>query len=114
MDDGGQRGRRLDGCGGVRDLGDRGAGGGHVCRRDTVRLPRRTREWYAVHIDGAEDLLGQVWNTGHWASLSPWLPLGRLRIPAGRSTVAVRAIDKVADGVMALHGVRLVPASYTS
>ena len=65
---------------------------------------------YTVRI-GAEDLLGQVWNTGHWASLSPWLPLGRLRIPAGRSTVAVRAIDKVADGVMVLHGVRLVPAS---
>ena len=66
---------------------------------------------YAVSIDGAEDLLGQVWNTGHWASLSPWLPLGRLHIPAGRSTVVVRAIDKVADAVMALHGVRLVPAS---
>jgi len=66
---------------------------------------------YAVGIDGAEYLLGKVWNTAHWASLSPWLPLGRVRIPAGRSTVAVRAIDKVADGVMALHGVRLVPAS---
>jgi hypothetical protein len=65
---------------------------------------------YGVHIDGAEELEGQVWNTGCWTSLSPWLPLGRLRIPAGRSTLAVRAIDKVADAVMDLHGVRLVPA----
>src|SRR5262249_25386035 len=66
---------------------------------------------YGVRIDGAEELQGQVWNTGCWTSLSPWLPLGRLRIPAGRSTLAVRAIDKVAHAVMNLHGVRFVPAS---
>ena len=64
---------------------------------------------YGVRIDGADELQGQVWNTGCWTSLSPWLPLGRLHIPAGRSTLAVRAIDKVADAVMDLHGVRLVP-----
>jgi hypothetical protein len=65
---------------------------------------------YGVRIDGADELEGQVWNTGCWTSLSPWLPLGRLRIPAGRSTLTVRAIDKVAHAVMNLHGVRFVPA----
>jgi hypothetical protein len=52
-----------------------------------------------------------VWNTGSWMALSPWLPLGRLRIPAGRSTLVVRAIDKVGHALMNLHGVRVVPAS---
>jgi hypothetical protein len=64
---------------------------------------------YGVRIDGAEELQAQVWNTGSWTSPSPWLPLGRLRIPAGRSTLAVRAIDKAAHGVMNLHGLRLTP-----
>jgi len=66
---------------------------------------------YGVRIDGAEEVQGQVWATGCWTSLSPWLPLGRLRIPAGRRTLAVRAIDKVAHAVMNLHGVRLAPVS---
>ena len=65
---------------------------------------------YGVGIEGADELQGQVWNTGSWASLSPWLPLGRLRIPAGRSTLVVRAIEKASDAVMNLSGVRLVPA----
>src|SRR5262249_32289698 len=66
---------------------------------------------YGVRIDGAEELQGRVWKTGCWTSLSPWLPLGCLRIPAGRRTLAVRAIDKVAHAVMNLHGVRLAPVS---
>jgi hypothetical protein len=65
---------------------------------------------YGVGIEGADELQGQVWNTGSWASLSPWLPLGRLRIPAGRSMLIVRAIEKASDAVMNLSGVRLVPA----
>ena len=65
---------------------------------------------YGVGIQGADELQGQVWNTGGWASPSPWLPLGRLRIPAGRSTLIVRAIEKASDAVMNLSGVRLVPA----
>lgn len=65
---------------------------------------------YTVGIEGAGALQGQVWNTGSWASLSPWLPLGRLRIPAGRSTLIVRAIEKASDEVMSLSGIRLVPA----
>jgi len=64
---------------------------------------------YGVRVDGAEELHGQVWNTGSRMSLSPWLPLGRLRMPAGRSTLTVRAIGQVAHAVMNLHGVRLVP-----
>ena len=66
---------------------------------------------YAVRLDGAEELQGRVWYTGSWMSPSPWLPLGRLRIPAGRSTLVVRAIDKIGHAVMNLHGVRLLPAS---
>jgi hypothetical protein len=64
---------------------------------------------YGVRIDDAEELRGQVWNTGCWTSLSPWLPLGRLQLAAGRSTLVVRAIDKVGDAVMDLHGIRLAP-----
>jgi hypothetical protein len=66
---------------------------------------------YCVRIDGADELHGRVWNTGSWMSLSPWLPVGRLRMPAGRSTLTVRATDGAARAVMNLHGVRLVPAS---
>jgi GDP-fucose protein O-fucosyltransferase len=64
---------------------------------------------YRVGIEGADELQGCVWNTGSWASPSPWLPLGRLRIPAGRSTLVVRAIEKASDAVMNLSSVRLVP-----
>jgi len=66
---------------------------------------------YGVRVDGAEELQGRVWNTGSWTSASPWLALGRLRIPAGRSTLVVRAIDKVGRAVMNLHAVRLVARS---
>jgi hypothetical protein len=67
---------------------------------------------YSVGIQGADALQGRVWNTGSWVSPSPWFPLGRLRMPAGRSTLIVRAIEKAADAeaVMNLSGVRLVPA----
>jgi hypothetical protein len=68
---------------------------------------------YAVGIDGADELTGHVWNTGGWAALSPWLPLGRLRIPAGRSTLIVRAIEKTSHAVMNLSGIRLVPTEMT-
>jgi hypothetical protein len=69
---------------------------------------------YAVGIEGADELQAQVWNTGGWASLSPWLPLGRLWIPAGRSRLVVRAIQKASDAVMNLSGIRLVPAELTA
>lgn len=64
---------------------------------------------YRVGIVGAEELQGLVWNTGSWASPSPWLPLGRLRVPMGRSTLIVRAVEKSSHAVMNLSGVRLVP-----
>ena len=64
---------------------------------------------YGVSVDGADEVQGQVRYTGSWMSPSPWLPLGRLRIPAGRSTLTVRAIDKVGHAVMNLHGIRVVP-----
>ena len=64
---------------------------------------------YGVGIEGAGELRGQVWNTGGWAALSPWIPLGRLRIPAGRSKLIVRAIEKNSYAVMNLSAVRLIP-----
>jgi hypothetical protein len=64
---------------------------------------------YRVGIEGADELQGQVWSTGSWVSLSPWLPVGRLRIPAGHSTLIVRATEKARDAVMNLSRVRLIP-----
>ena len=64
---------------------------------------------YRVGIAGGDELRGRVWYTGGWMSLSPWLPLGRIRIPAGRSTLIVRATEKASDFVMNLGGVRLAP-----
>ena len=49
-----------------------------------------------------------------WTSLSPWLSLGRLRIPAGRSRLIVRAIEKASYAVMNLSGVRLAPKKLTA
>jgi hypothetical protein len=69
---------------------------------------------YGVSIEGADELRGQVWNTGSWVSLSTWLPLGRLRIPAGRSTLIVRVLEKTAAAVMNLSGVRLIPVELTA
>jgi hypothetical protein len=69
---------------------------------------------YGVGICGGDELLGQVWNTGGWESLSQWLRLGRLRVPAGRSRLIVRAIEKDAHTVMNLFGVRLVPMESTA
>jgi hypothetical protein len=64
---------------------------------------------YGVGICEGDELLGQVWNTGGWESLSQWLRVGRLHVPAGRSRLIVRAIAKGAHTVMNLSGVRLVP-----
>ena len=64
---------------------------------------------YRVGMQGAIELRAAVWNTGAWASQSPWLALGRLHLRAGRSSLMVRAIDKAGHAVMNLSGVRLVP-----
>jgi hypothetical protein len=69
---------------------------------------------FGVGIYGGDELLGQVWNTGGWESLSQWLRLGCLHVPAGRSRLIVRAIEKDAYTVMNLFGVRLVPAEATA
>jgi len=64
---------------------------------------------YRVGIAGGDEFHGRVWHTGGWTSRSPWLPLGRIRIPAGRSTLIVRTTEKASDFVMNLSGVRLTP-----
>ena len=69
---------------------------------------------YAVGLGGSDELRAQVWATGGWNSLSPWIRLGRLRIPAGRSGLIVRAIEKDAHAVMNLSGVRLIPTESTA
>ncbi len=63
---------------------------------------------YRVGIEGAGELEGRVWNTGGWTSLSPWLPLGRLCVPAGRGRLTVRVTEKASGAMMNLSGVRLV------
>jgi hypothetical protein len=69
---------------------------------------------YGVGICGGDELLGQVWNTGGWESPSQWLRLGQLHVPAGRSRLIVRAVEKDAHTVMNLFGVRLVPTEATA
>ena len=69
---------------------------------------------YSVGICGGDELRAQVWNTGGWESLSQWLRVGRLRVPAGCSRLTVRAIEKDAHTVMNLFGVRLVPTESTA
>jgi hypothetical protein len=64
---------------------------------------------FGIRIDGGGDLEGRIWNTGSWTSLSPWLPLGRLHVPAGHRTLAVHAAGHVALA-MNLQGLRLIPA----
>ena len=68
---------------------------------------------YGVGISRAEELTGEVANTGGWACLSPWQRVGRLRMPAGRCSLMVRAIEKEAHAVMNLSRVRLIPAEST-
>lgn len=64
---------------------------------------------YTVGIEGGAELRGQVWNTGSWTSLSPWFPLGRLKVPGGRSRLMVRAVEMPGYAVMNLSAIRLVP-----
>lgn len=64
---------------------------------------------YSVGVEGAGELHGRVWNTGSWPTLSPWLPLGRLPVPAGRSRLIVRATEMPGYAVMNLSAVRLLP-----
>ena len=62
---------------------------------------------YHVGVEHLDELDAVVWNTGAWASLSPWLALGRLRLPAGVSTLRVRADEQARHAVMNLSGLRL-------
>jgi GDP-fucose protein O-fucosyltransferase len=64
---------------------------------------------YIIELGGTDGIEGRVWNTGGWASFSPWLPLGRLRIAAGWSTLIVRVIEKRVPAAMNLNGIRLIP-----
>jgi hypothetical protein len=69
---------------------------------------------YGVGICGGDELLGQVWSTGGSESLSQWLRVGLLRVPAGRNRLMVRTIEKHPHSVMNLFGVRLVPMESTA
>ena len=68
---------------------------------------------YRIGVEGGDALEARVWNTGGWTALSPWLALGRIRVPAGKSTLMLRVIDKPRHAVMNLSGVRLVPVERT-
>lgn len=75
----------------------------YACAADTAGSS------YGVGVEGAGELRGQVWNTGSWMSLTPWLALGRLRMPAGRSRMVVRALEMPGYAVMNLSALRLLP-----
>jgi hypothetical protein len=64
---------------------------------------------YRVGVCRTDELQASVWNTGHLASLSPWLALGQLRLAAGRNTLYVRAIGPHKRFIMNLNGLRLTP-----
>jgi len=74
----------------------------YACPQESAGTP------YRVGTHATDELLGVVWNTGAWASASPWLPLGRLHLPAGHATLRVRAEAKTAEAVMNLGGLRLI------
>lgn len=61
-----------------------------------------------------EELEGRVCATGSWASVSPWMTLGRVDIAAGHRTLAIRVVQKASDAVMNLSAVRLLPVSPTT
>ena len=63
---------------------------------------------YSIGVEATDRIEARVQNTGAWTSLSPWLPLGRLRLAAGKSILTVRVVEKRAPAAMNLSGVRLV------
>lgn len=62
---------------------------------------------YRLGTRASDELQATVWNTGAWESLSPWLPLGRLHLPAGQAQIRLRAETKAGHAVMNVSGVRL-------
>lgn len=66
---------------------------------------------YRVGVDGDEPLHARAWSTTHGSTVTPWMPLGRVRLPAGRSTLAIRGLEAVDHGVVTLHGLRLTPVA---
>lgn len=67
---------------------------------------------YSVGIEGGDRVESQVRSTSWqaWLPRCDWSLVGRLRVPAGRHQLAVRARPGGATPVMALHALRLVPA----
>ncbi|OJY47102.1 O-fucosyltransferase family protein [Pseudonocardia sp. 73-21] len=66
---------------------------------------------YTVGSGRGDDLLATVHDTGAWTSSSPWLPLGRIALPPGSTTLSVRAHDLRGLAVMNLCGLRLRPVA---
>jgi SAM-dependent methyltransferase len=64
---------------------------------------------YRVGVEGGEAVEGTVHCTGSWATFSPWLALGEIRVPGGRSRLKVRVRHMPSLAVMNLQAVRLVP-----
>jgi hypothetical protein len=69
---------------------------------------------FRIGVDGCDALEARVWSTGDWASLSPWLPLGQLELPAGPSKLVLRPAEKASAAVMCLSGVRLTAVATAS
>lgn len=64
---------------------------------------------YELGLAGQPPLLARTWCTGSWNTLSPWIALGRITLPAGRSTLELRPVGARGDELMALDAVRLLP-----
>jgi hypothetical protein len=65
---------------------------------------------YRVGVEGGDAVEGTVHCTGSWATFSPWLALGEIRVPRGRSRLTVRVRHMPSLATMNLQAVRLVPA----
>jgi len=64
---------------------------------------------YELGVEGRPALQGRVWSTCSALTLSPWMPVGRLELPAGRSQLTLRPF-RMGDGpLMVLQAVRLLP-----
>jgi SAM-dependent methyltransferase len=65
---------------------------------------------YRIGVERGEAVEGTVHSTGSWAAFSPWLALGEIRVPRGRSRLTVRVRDMPSLALMNLQAVRLIPA----
>lgn len=65
---------------------------------------------FELGVDGQTLLQGTVWGTCSTDNLSPWMPLGRLDLPAGASRLVLRLCGGTGATAVRWQGVQLRPA----